>query len=279
VIKKAKEVMGEILSDREKSYDQGRINLQKVLEARSNVASMESKYIEAAESYTSGIEALLFYTGLETKELTLTTGFRTTLPGIDEEEVKTRTLHNSRDLTIMQKKLDQAITYLNIEKGSDLFRPDFSFIISFDISGGKIPFIDADWNDSWDHNITFTLGTEVKLFDGGKSGLKIKEAKNTRHMAETGLKQMEKGLVLSIRKGIQEVRVKYYAAREKEAKFEEIKEQYKNAKVSYDNDLITRSEERGARILLFTAELEYVWAKYEYETALGELEFLSGMEF
>jgi outer membrane protein len=279
ILEKLENVLSEILDDREKSYAEGYINLQKVLEVQSNRAAMEAQYIQARESYRSGMEAFAFYTGIEADTISLTTSFRTTLPEFNEDDLKAHALAYSHDVNIMRKKLDQALTLIKIEKGSDLFRPDVSFVVSVDVSGGRIPVIGANWTDTWDHNITFTLGTEVKLFDGGKSGLEIKQAENKRDMAVTGLDQMEKGLALGIRRGIQEARVAYYTVKEKEAKTAELREQYKNARVSYENDLATREEERGARVLLYKTELEYVLAQYEYELALGELEFLTGVEF
>ena len=279
ILENAKGVLSEILADRKKSYDEGLINLQKVLEAESNLAAMEAKCIEVSEAYKSGIAAISFYTGIESGEIRLTTYFRDTIPDLDEEKIKQHTITHSHDLNILRGKLNQARTYLDIEKGSDILRPDFSFILSLDIKGQRIPIVGANWMDTWDHNLTFTLGTRVTLYDGGKAGNKIKKAEITSQMAETGVQQLEKALALQVLKAIQEVRVKYYTVLEKKAKLADGKEQYKNAKVSYENELLTREEERGARVLLYSQELEYLLSLYEYEMALTDLEFLSGMEF
>ena len=66
---------------------------------------------------------------------------------------------------------------------------------------------------------------------------------------------------------------------EKKVKLTEVKEQYKNAQVSYENDLLTREEERSARTLLYTAELNFLYSLYDFEMSLITLELLSGMEF
>ena len=53
---------------------------------------------------------------------------------------------------------------------------------------------------------------------------------------------------------------------------------YKNTRVSYENDLVTREEERSAMLLLQASELEHILALFHFDSALSELEYLIGKD-
>jgi outer membrane protein len=279
LLEKTCEVLEISLGDREKSYNQGVINLQKVLEAKSNLAAMRTKLTEAKESYKNGIEGLSFYTGLDAKEISLASGFRTKLPTIDEEQVKLQAVAGSPDMELLRSQVSQAKASLGVEQGSALFLPDFTFVTSFGVNGQNIPWSGDNWTDTWDWDLVFTIGTKVRLFDGFKSTNRQQAAEKSLEAAGTGLLRLEKGLPLQVREAVGKINTTYDALAEKKAKLDEMTEAQKNAKASFDNQVITREEELGARALLYSAEMEYNLALFNFDSALSELEYLSGMRF
>ena len=58
-----------------------------------------------------------------------------------------------------------------------------------------------------------------------------------------------------------------------QARLNYVEEQEKNARVSYENELVTREQLLGARILLLTTILEKTSAGFEAETAAADLAF------
>ena len=276
ILEESRGILAEIVADREKSFDEGIINLQKVLESKKNLAGIEKTLVQTEEARESGLAGLAFYAGIDTEELKLVSAFTSVLPALDEEALKSAALTHSHDLNILRQKGRQADRYLEIEKASAPLKPDVSLIASLDVTGQKIPFIGANWTDTWNHNLTLTLGTQVKLFDSGEAKAKINAARATAEMAALGLSQAEKGLELSVRKTIQDVKTNYYTVLEKEANESNAAETYKNARVSFESELVTREEERGAAVLLASAKMELLLARYNYQGALIDLEYLCG---
>ncbi|MBN1409719.1 MAG: TolC family protein [Spirochaetales bacterium] len=272
-------VMKEAVADREKKYKEGLINLQKLLESRKNLAQLQSKLIRAQEGYKSGIAAILFLTGLPGEEVVLVSGFREDLPGFEETDLMSGALSHSFELKSLLKKREQAETYVRIEEGGDIFKPDVSLIASFEVNGQRVPLVQSNWTDTWDHNFILTLGAQMKLYDGGKAGNSTEKAKKMLEMAQTGVSRAEKGLALQVRRTVQDVMTGYYDMLEKKASLGESEEKYRNAKVSYENDVLTREEERGARVLLYSVRIESVLSQFTYNNALADLEYLTGIDF
>jgi len=53
-------------------------------------------------------------------------------------------------------------------------------------------------------------------------------------------------------------------------------EQYKNARVSYENDLLARGELLGSEAAVVQAEIELLSAELNYQHARAELDYLTG---
>jgi len=276
ILGQARDTLAEIVTDRKKSFNEGYINLQKILEAKKNLARMEAALIQSEEAWLSSLAGLAFYAGIDMENCTLASDFAKVLPEVDETALRTAALSGSFDIAITQKKAEQARRYMAIEKAGMPFRPDISFVASFDITGQKIPVVSSNWTDTWNSNLTLTIGTQMKLFDAGKASNKTKAAQTTTELAALGLSQLKKGLELSVRKAVQELKGAYYSVLEKEANLTDAEETYKNARVSFENEMITREEMLGASVLLSSTQLELKTAGYKYQTALIELAYLRG---
>ena len=276
ILEQALSTAAEIVEDQQRSYEEGLINLQVLLQAKSRQVVLESQVVQSLESYASALEALAMLTGIETPQLALTTDFRTQLPELDEDSLKTSAIQRSIDVRIARARLKQAQKYIEIERGGSILLPDISLVVTVDISGQRVPVIGANWIENWDTNIILTLGTKVRLFDSFQSHWKIRQAEEQERMALLGLAQMEQGLNLLVRKTIEKTRLAFSHVQKFKVILTEMQEQYKNARVSFENELITRSEERGARILLLSTELEYLFSLFNFEIALTELEYAVG---
>ncbi len=265
-----------IVKDKENSYKEGIINLQELLEAKSQLAQIEKKLIEAEESYKTAITSLKILTGLYRPQLKLelTTPFPKKYPQIEEKKLLSRAILFSPEIKTMNKKLLQSNRYLEIQKSSAPLIPDFSLIVTMDITGQKIPIVEGNWSDYWENNFIFTIGTKLKIFDSGETKYEIERAKKSVQSAVTGIESYKQLVTINLRKTIQELTTNYYSIREKEALLKEARETEKNAAVSYKNELITREQMGKAKILLISNELEYLLSQFNYEESLNNLEYL-----
>jgi outer membrane protein len=196
---------------------------------------------------------------------------------MDEAVLVPRALNSSGERTVLMHRIEQAKTLLAIEKGARPFRPDVSLNVSLDITGQKIPVIGANWTESWDANLIITLGSSMSILDSGKSASRIDQAQRNIEIAVEGLAALEQGIEYTVRSMVEGVRSGWYETGSTAAELELSREQERNAKVSYENELITRQEYLGAQIAALSSELANLAAAYAFETALTELESLAGI--
>ncbi len=273
LLKEAEDILESNVKDRKESYDTGVINYQKVLEAEAQLAGIKRDRIETEEGRRSALAALAFYTGTETEDAELTTGFGYSPSELDADVLYEEALRDSPELERLSLQIKQAEANVAIQEGGHLLKPDFSLDISFDLSGQHIPFSEDGWTDTWNANLIISIGTKVTLFDGLSSVWKIEQAKETLETASLGLSRLTRGVELQIRKGIEEIRKAEARISAAEAGLKLAEERYRNARVSYENELITRVEERGAKLAEIQSRLELLMAHYEYRTAVSELAY------
>ncbi len=273
LLKEAESVLTQIVEDRERSFKEETINLQSVLEAKANLASLRSQLVQAEEGYKSALDAIAFFTGLDASSLELTSSFRKDLPVLDDLVLKQKALSSSPDMESLGYKLKQAEAYKKIEEASGMFRPDFALQVSFNVEGQDIPFA-SRWTKTWDTNLIISIGTKMNIFDSLSSIWKTQAAEASINMAVTGIEELRKGLALKVRKAIESVRNGYAVVQERESQAKLADEQYRNAQVSFENELITRQEERGALVAKISANLQHLVALYQYQNALVNLEFI-----
>jgi outer membrane protein TolC len=274
-----RDILQGILKDRQKSFSEGTIIRQGVLEAESNLATLEKKLTDADESRLTAVESLGMLTGMDPRRISLATPFRRELSPLDEEVLKAEALDNSSDLQLARTRMSQARAKLDMEKGGAALLPDLALQVTLEVTGGRIPILGANWTDSWNANLFLGVGTKVKVLDSGESRAKITAAEKDMEAAAQGLSGAEKELRLSIRRGVQAARSAYAETREKSARLALAMEQEKNARISYDNGLATRNDLNSAELALSQSRLEDILAAYALEVTLGELEHLTGENF
>jgi outer membrane protein TolC len=269
-------VVEEILTDVEDSFEEGLVNYQGVLEVKKNLAQAETRLVGAEQSLVTAKQALRYHTGIDTTDLSLVSPFPDGEPSVGLEELQREALENSLEREILIAGIAIAEKNLSLQRGGGLLRPDFSLMVQMDVDGGHIPFSEDDWERSWKGNLRVTLGARLPVFDSLESHWRIEAASEEIASAAIGLKQFEKALALQAAQAYQELLESYYLLLEKRASLELAEESYKNAMVSYESGIVTRREEREARLLLAGTRLEQLAAAHRYALASIQVQYLRG---
>ncbi len=278
-LREIKKTLIEINRDKEDSFKEGLITREELLKSRASLAATEMQIVEAEENYRTSIETIRLLTDIEEDaEVKLSSGFASARINMDEDELKSEALKNSPDLAVARKKVLEASRYLSVKKAEGILRPDFSLIVTLDITGQQIPIVGSNWTMDWDKNFIFSLGTSMKIFDMGESRLEARESEEDLKMAEQGLRDYRRLVSMNVRKAVQEAKVSYYTMLSKEAELEEAGEKLKNARVSYENELITREKYGLAEINFHSKKMEYLLSQFNYSKAVSDLERLTGMK-
>ncbi|RKX78047.1 MAG: hypothetical protein DRP87_07420 [Spirochaetes bacterium] len=276
LMQEAEKVLIQITQDRETSFDEGLITREEVLEAKANLAGIVGRKIESKEGLRQSRETLSYLTGSNVKEMELITPFHTELPELNVEKLKEKAITRFPELNILFKRLRQALADRELKKGSSPFHPELFLDLTLDITGGRVPIVGSNWLDTWDANLILSIGTRLKVFDSGESKAKLASADESIRIAQEGIKNLIEGLELKVSSAVESVRTGYYRMKEKEAHKELAEERYRNALLSFQNELITREEERWAKVAEITATIDLLLVQYQYEKALTELYYLTG---
>lgn len=276
ILEEMQAALVDIVTDREHSYTEGLVTRQLLLEARADLAAVERRLLEAREGEQTALRTLLLLTGLEEQELELTTPFREAPEELEEEVLLDRALARSGELELARTRIAQAREKVRLERGGALLRPDLALIVELDVTGQKPPWTDSDWTDTWTWDLIFSLGTRVKLYDGGQARARVTESRSDLALATLGAAQAEKLLRLGIRQGVQEARLAAGELAELESRLEAVTEQHRNARLAYENTLITREELRSALLALDRVRLGQLATRQRLQLALAQLERMSG---
>jgi outer membrane protein len=275
----AQELAREMVSDREKSLGAGAATMQDVLESRSQSAQIGSQRVRADQGLQTGLDALEFTTGSRPDPQSLQSPFRESLTGVDEGALVRAALASSTELETLNLKGLQARAAEEIRRASLLGLPDFSLNLTLSVEGQEVPLVSGNWTDTWDTNILLTIGGKVTLFDSLSSVWKLKQAQLQREQAEIGVSELSRGMGIQVRRLVDAVHTNAAMVEEKRASLAFARERARNATLSWENEMITRSEERGARLAAVSAELELLLTLVQTEMAIVDLEYLTGVSF
>jgi outer membrane protein len=276
VLEEMRAALLDIVSDRERAYGEGLLTRQALLEARANLAAAERRLLETREGELTALQTLGLLTVLEGQELALTTAFQGVPEALEEPHLLERAISRSEELELARTRIVQAREKVRLERGASLLRPDLALSVALDVTGQKPPWSASDWTDTWNWDLILSLGTRVKLYDGGEARVRADESRTDLAMATLGADQAEKLLRLGLRQAVQEARLAAGELAELASRLEAVTEQHRNAWLSYENKLITREELRSAEVALDRVRLERLAAQHRLELALAELESLAG---
>ena len=278
VLRRIRDTAAEIAADRQKSFDQGTINRETVLDARANLASIEAKLSEAEQSEATALESLGLLTGTEPKVEDFATGFRTQFPLLDEQSLREKTRASSPSLAASRTRISQAGKKLAMEKGGELLHPDVSLGLQLDFLGQEdLPFSAWNWNNTtWDWDLVISLGVKMSVFDGLASLQRVRQAEKDVEMAGIGLSLDEKRVGLDVRKAVDAAVKADSDVREKQARTDYAEERQRNARASLESGMASRDEEHAADIQAGSAELDLLFARFTREEALADIARLIG---
>jgi outer membrane protein TolC len=248
-----------------------------VLQAKSQASQVSSSRVKAEEGLGSGLAALEYFMGTKPQAADLVSTFREA-PALSEDDLVKQALENSPELAKLGLQARQAMLGEEISRASQLFLPDLALSFGMDTTGQKIPYVGGNWTDSWSTNFTFSMGLKVQLFDGFSSFHKLEQATAQRQMAEAGLGELRRGLVLQIRRALESVRTQAAEVHRLEDKLAASTEQNTSAQSAYENEAATREEARGATAGQLQAELELLTARFQLESNLQDLDSLTGSD-
>ncbi len=267
------------LSDREKEFQENIINLETVLEAQKNVSMLRTILAEVREGYVKSAEAFSLLTGLDAGRYAFKNILDSEIKQItDPEYIIMHALNSSSGIKMVSAEEELAALHKKLVDRSGQLRPDFFLNIGLDISGEQVPVVQSNWIETWDINLTITLGTKITLWDSGLSAAKRKQAAVSEQIAAEGVRQTISNTEMTVRGLLQAHNTAYYRVREYEANGRLLEEQLKNAEVSFENDLITRTERLGAEAALLQNEVEYLSALLSFQNVRAELAAAAGFD-
>ena len=278
VLRRIRDTALGIVADRQKALDDGTTNREAVLQARADLAQLEAKGVEAAQSRLTALETLGMLTSLDPSAIVLDTGFTPDLPPLDEQAIREKALQASTDTAAARTRLQQARRKLDVEKGGSLLLPDVSLGLSFDLTGQE----DWPWaalgaaGDSWNWDVVISLGMRMSVFDGFSSRSRIAQSEKDVDAAGTAAVQEEKLVRLAVRKALDSALRADADVHEKQAQVDFAQERLKNARASFEAGLASRADMQGAEILEGTSALGLLLSRYTREQALADIAQLTG---
>ena len=278
VLKRIRDTAAGVAADRRRSFDQGTINWESVLEAQQSLASVDARLSEAEQGKATALESLKILTGRELKAEELATGFGTPFPFLDEESLREKARVSSTALAASRTRISQAGKKLAVEKGGALLRPDVSLGLTLNVLGQEdLPFSTWTWNNStWDWDLVVSIGMRMSVFDGMAAVQRVAQAEKDLEMAGMGLSLEEKRLGLEVRKAMDAAAKADASLKEMQAKSDYAEERLRNARAALENGMASREEEHGADILAGSAELDLLFARYTREETLADIAHLTG---
>ena len=275
LLEQMREALGLIAADRRRSAAEGLGTQLPVLEAQAELAGVERRLAESRENLATALQTLLLLCGQEPVLPALGTPFRELAPELDEELLAARADSGSRELEIADLRRGQALERLRLEKGGAALRPDLSLALTLEVSGQEVPGSSAGWTDTWDWDLMLSLGTRVRLYDGGEAESRLGQARAEAEAAGAARQQAGKFLRLRLRQAVQEARLAALEVQERKARLAAAEERWRNAQSAYENQLLTRCELAAAQAARGAATLEQLSAGYRLELALAALERLA----
>ncbi len=179
-------------------------------------------------------------------------------------------------LTELRATTRQAEVQLRVASASRPFLPDLGLRVQAEVRGQRVPFLEANWIDSWDGNVTVSIGASALIYDGGRNTADVEIAHARYQQALSAVTEYADALPLQVRRAVERYLVAQAAMAEAEARAASAREQERVAQAAFDNEVISRSELTAARLAVPEARLATVAARLDMSLALADLEYLVG---
>lgn len=276
LLSEAEEILARVTEDRRRAFDAGAETREGVLEAEANEANLRLRRAQAEEGLASARAGLAFAVGREDvsdiAELRLATEYRTEPPSEPFDRILRGI--DSPSLRTLQSRVDQAREGLAAARAAT--RPAIGLELGLEVSGQRTPVLAANWRDSWDTSLTVSLGVSGTAFDFGRTDARIAEAQAQLRLAQTGAAEARDGLPAQLRATYERARTGAVGVEVAQAALTLAEERLRGARISFENDLIVRSDLLQAEVGAVIARIELVNAQHDMERALIELEYQAG---
>lgn len=274
VLTEMKSLYNEVVADRELAFDAGAANLESVLDARTQLQNIETQVAVAAEARRSAEAGLRYLVGT-TDPIVPVDAWRETIPSLDVSEISAAARLWSPEVRTLDLQIRQASAFAKIQENSRLMRPDLAFAVGVEASGQRIP-LSANWRNDWDIGVTLSIVADAVAWDWGKRDAAAREAYLEGQIATVGRDELFASVEVRVTQLVEAAVGADSQLTLKQAQVDLAMEREKNARVTYENELITREQYLGAQVLRLTAELEALVAGYAIESALLDLKHVSG---
>jgi outer membrane protein TolC len=272
----AEAILARVTEDRRRAFDAGAETRQGVLEAEANEANLRLRRAQAEEGLASARAGLAFAVGRADASaiaaLDLATDYRTAAPTEPFDRILAGV--DSPNLRTLESRVDQAREGVAAARAAA--RPAVGLELGLEVSGQRTPFLAANWRDSWDTSLSLSVGVSATAFDFGRTEARVAEAEAQLRLAQAGAAEAREGLPAQIRAAYERARSRAVAVEVAQAALALAEERLRAAQVSFENDLIVRSDLLQAEVGALVARIELANAEYDMERALIELEFQAG---
>ncbi|HUX39031.1 MAG TPA: TolC family protein, partial [Rectinemataceae bacterium] len=263
--------------DAEGAFAAGTTTKAAVLQAKAQVADLDSRIADAQEGERSALTGLAILAGLGEGRIALSSALRDSLPPFDESRLLAAAMASSTDRGKARAQFSEAARKLDLERGSSILLPNLAAFASLDASGQTIPFSSSGWMDStWTWDLSLGLQAQVNLFDGGASMAKTAAARAELSAARIGVEASEDSLRMAIRDAVATTRRSAASLASKAARAAWAAEALHSAKASLDAGMMGRPDYNAAAMQEAGARLDLLGARYSLSEAVADLERLVG---
>jgi outer membrane protein len=265
------------LRDAREQLDAGALTRNDVLAEEAALAGARLQLVRAQQGLQTAESTLSWLVGGTIGRLERDAGWNelpVTLPS--EDVLVRRARSDDPRLSELRATSSRAQVQLEVAEASRPLLPDIGLTVKAEVQGQRVPLAQANWIDTWDANLTISVGANAALFDSGANAAERGAARARYEQSLSAIVEYEDSLPLQVRSSLEAYLVARASLAEADARTASAAEQERIAEVSYENELITRSELLGARVARLEAELGAVAARLELARSLFDLEYRVG---
>ncbi len=276
LLRQTEELLTARVADARERFETGVVTRGAVLTEEASLAGLRTQIVRTAQSVRSAEASLAWFTGVaEIGELS-PIGFPESIP--PEDDLVGRAVSYDPSLSELRSRTTQALVQATLARASRPLLPDIGLTVTAEVQGQTLPFVESDWDDSWDADLTISIGASANLFDSGANAADRAAAEAQYGQALSAVAEYESALPLQVRSAVEAYLIADARIAESAIRLDGAVEQARVATVSFENDLITRADALSARAAVLEAELSAIAAELAKAQAYFELIFLSGLE-
>ncbi len=266
-------ILEERLVDARERLDAGATTRRAVLAEEAALAAARSQLVRTRQGLRTAEATLEWLIGREAGALD-PPPLPESLP--EEAELVARAQATHPRLAELRATARQAEVQLRVSEASRPPLPDIGLNVKAEVQGQRVPLVQANWIDTWDANLTVSIGASTTLYDGFANAAQQNSSRAQRDQALSAVAEYGDSLPLQVRRQMERYLVAQATLAEAQARAASAVEERRVAEVSYENELITRGELLGARVGVLEAMLSSVAARGQMAVSLAELEYLAG---